>query len=143
MPDIYVVGFDGTEASERAADLAAGLATKSGAALHLVFVLEWSPYSFLTQEELAERHQRRTEELDRAAKIVDPVVTRYSGTGLAVTSEVRYGHGAEIISEIAKEKRATQIFVGRRGSRSLAERLLGGLTMTLVQISPVPVTVVP
>ena len=40
MSDIYIVGFDGTEASGRAADLAADLAKTSGATLHLVLVLE-------------------------------------------------------------------------------------------------------
>ena len=50
MADIYIVGFDGTDASERAADHAADLARASGAALHFVLVLEWSPYSFLSPE---------------------------------------------------------------------------------------------
>ncbi len=143
MADIYIVGFDGTDASERAADHAADLARASGAALHFVLVLEWSPYSFLSQEELAERHKRREEELGRAEKVLEPVVARYSATGISVTHEVRYGHAGEIIADIATKKQAKQIVVGRQGSRKLRDRLLGGLTMALVQVSPVPVTVVP
>lgn len=143
MSDIYIVGFDGTEASGRAADLAADLAKTSGATLHLVMVLEWSPYSFLSQEELAERHKRREEELGRAAKIVEPVAEKYKAAGITTTHEVRYGHAGEIIADIAKASGAKQIFVGRQGSRKLTDRLLGGLTMALVQIATVPVTVVP
>ena len=143
MSDIYLVGFDGTEASERAADMAADLAKKSGAALHLILVLEWSPYSFLTKQEIEERHQRREEELVRAARIVEPLAARYEGQGITTTSEVRYGHAGEIVSQIATQMNAKQIFIGRKGARSLTERLLGGLAITLVQISPVPVTVVP
>jgi nucleotide-binding universal stress UspA family protein len=143
MSDIYIVGFDGTDASHRAAALASGLAKTSRARVHLVHVLEWSPYSFLTQEELAERHKRREEELKRAAEIVEPVAKDLAAGGVQVTSEVRYGHAGELFCEIAEKLAARQIFIGRKGSRSLADRLLGGLAITLVQASPVPVTVVP
>jgi nucleotide-binding universal stress UspA family protein len=143
MPEVYIVGFDGTEASHRAAKLAAGLAKTSRARVHLVLVLEWSPYSFLTQEELAERHKRREAELKRAAEIVAPIAIELAEEGIEVTSEVRYGHAGELFCEIADALAASQIFIGRKGSRSLADRLLGGLAVTLVQASPVPVTVVP
>ena len=53
MTDIYIVGFDGTAQSERAIEYAASRAKKSGAQVHLVHVLEWSPFSFHTPEELA------------------------------------------------------------------------------------------
>ena len=66
MSDTYVVGFHSTEHSSRAVEYAANLAKKSGAQLHLVQVIEWSPYSFHTPEELAERHGRREQELSRA-----------------------------------------------------------------------------
>ena len=63
MPNIYLVAYDGSPTSRRTAEFAAERAKLANAHLHIVHVLEWSPYSFLTQEELAERHQRRTEEL--------------------------------------------------------------------------------
>lgn len=143
MPNIYIVGFDGTDASHRAAALASGLAKTSHARVHLVHVLEWSPYSFLTQEELAERHKRREAELKRAAEIVEPVAKELAAEGLQVTSEVRYGHAGELFCEIVEKLAASQIFIGRKGSQTLTERLLGGLAVTLVQVAPVPVTVVP
>ena len=61
-----LVGYDGTDAAQRAAEFAGQRAAAVGCAVHLVFVLEWSPYSFLSTKELEERHQRRTEELSRA-----------------------------------------------------------------------------
>ncbi len=143
MSDTYIVGFDGTDASQRAVALAASLAKSSGARVHLVHVLEWSPYSFLTQEELAERHKRREEELKRAESVVEPTVKDLAAKGIQVTSEVRYGHAGELFCEIAEKLGNSQIFIGRKGSRTLTERLLGGLAITLVQASPVPVTVVP
>lgn len=143
MSGTYLVGFDGTDASMRAAEMASKLAEASGARVHLVYVLEWSPYSFLTKEEVAERHKRREQELSRAAEIVEPVAKNLSQKGAQVTSEVRYGHAGELLCEIATSMDASQIFVGRRGSSSFANRLLGGLATTLVQAAPVAVTVVP
>ena len=62
MSKKFVVGYDGSEESRRAVDFAASQAKTSGAGLVVAHVLEWSPYSFLTPEELAERHKRREED---------------------------------------------------------------------------------
>ena len=56
----FIVGYDGSAASERALDFAIGRVKLQGGAVVLVHVLEWSPYSFLTPSELEERHKRRT-----------------------------------------------------------------------------------
>lgn len=143
MTDIYIVGFDGTDQSSRAVGYAAERAKKSGAELHLVHVLEWSPYSFHTPEELAERHGRREQELKRAQALVQPVVDEISKTGIKTTCEVRHGNAGDLLCKIAADKDAAQIIIGRTGDSALAQRLLGGLAMTLAQVSPVPVTIVP
>ena len=143
MTETILVGFDGNEPSQRAVEFAAARAEKSGAALHLVLVLEWSPYAFLTPEELDERHKRRNEELARAREVVDPVVQKLKARGIEADCETRYGHAAELLCEIAEKRGACQIVVGRTGGSSLAQRLLGGLVVSLVQVAPVPVTVVP
>ncbi len=143
MNDLYIVGFDGTAQSERAIEYAANRAKKSGASLHVIHVLEWSPYSFHTPEELAERHKRREQELDRASAQVDPMVNELKKSGLTVTSEIRHGNAADILCETAKGKKATQLIIGRTGDSALTLRLLGGLAITLAQVSPVPLTIVP
>ena len=143
MSETMLVGFDGTESSRRAVEFAAERAESSGATLHLVLVLEWSPYTFLTPEELEERHKRRTEELDRARTLVLPVAQALEKRGIKATCETRYGHAAELLCSIAEEKGACQIVIGRTGGSSLAQRLLGGVVVSLVQAAPVPVTVVP
>ncbi len=143
MSDIYIVGFDGTAQSERAVEYAASRAKLAGATVHLMHILEWSPYSFHTPEELAERHKRREEELDRANAEVAPMVKELGKSGVTVTSEVRHGNAADILCEAAKAKKANQIIIGRTGESTLTQRLLGGLAMTLAQVSPVPLTIVP
>ncbi len=143
MSETFVVGFDGTDSSRRAIDFAAARAKLAGANLHLVLVLEWSPYSFHTPEELAERHKRREEELERANAQVTPIVAELTAAGHSASCEVRHGHAGDLLCEIAKEKGAVQIIIGRTGSSAFTARLLGGLAITLAQASPVPVTIVP
>ena len=143
MPGTLIVGFDKTEASQRALAFAAAAAKATGATIHVVHVLEWSPYSFLTAQELEERHKRRTEELSRAAELVDPAIETLKAQDIPVTSDVRYGHAAELICEIAEQKPDAQIVIGRTGGFSVARRILGGMALALIQASPVPVTVVP
>ncbi len=143
MSDTLIVGFDGTPQARRAVEHAADLAKKSGATLHLVQVIEWSPYSFHTPEELAERHGRREKELERAKAMVQPVVDELTAAGASATCEVRHGNAADLLCQIATDKGASQIVIGRTGESSLAQRILGGLAITLVQVAPVPTTIVP
>jgi nucleotide-binding universal stress UspA family protein len=143
MSDIFIVGYDGTASAKRAVEHAAAYAKAGNGTVHLVHVLEWSPYSFLTPEELSERHKRREQELARAKAIVQPVVDDLKTKGVTASCEVRHGHAGELLCEIAKDRKARAIVIGRTGSTSIAARLMGSLALTLVQAAPVPVTVVP
>ena len=143
MTDTYIVGVDGTSQASRAVKYAADRAAKSGAKVHLVHVIEWSPYSFHTPEELAERRGRREQEIARAEALVKPIAEELSGSGVDASYEVQHGNAGDLLCSIATDKGDSQIIIGRTGDSGLAQRLLGGLAMTLVQVAPVPVTIVP
>ena len=144
MANVLVVGFDPSSAGERAVDFAVDLAKLSGASVTIVHVLEWSPYSFLTPEEIEERHARRKEELSRAKEsIIDPLVKKLSTTGINVETSIRYGHVAETLGAVAEEAGASQIIIGRTGGPGIASRLFGSVAGALAQSSPVPCTIVP
>ncbi len=144
MKDVYVAAYDGSPAGRRAVEFALVQAKLAEASLVIAHVLEWSPYSFLTPEEIADRHKRRAEELDRArSAIVGPLIEEVKHSAVPITSEIRYGHVADTILAIAKEKKAGQVFVGRTGHSGLAQRLFGSVAVTLAQISTVPCTIVP
>lgn len=143
MKELYLVGFDDTDASRRAVDFAAERAKAAGGSILLLYVLEWSPYSFLTNEEIAERHGRRKAELSRAEQIVTPAAEAVRAKGVDCETEVRHGNAAELVCELASERGAVQIFVGRTGDSPFKARLLGGLVLNLAQAAPVPLTVVP
>ena len=144
MSERYVVAHDGSEAGRRAVDFAARQAEGGGATLLVAHVLEWSPYSFLTKDEIAERHLRREEELERArGAIIEPVLRELAARGLSVESELRYGHVVETLVEIARDTAATQLFIGRTGQTGMVSRLFGSVAGSLAQVSPVPCTIVP
>lgn len=140
--ELYVVGYDGEH--KRAIEHAAEQAARSSAALHIVHVIEWSPYRFLTPQELEERHKRRTEESTRAEKeVIAPVLTELKGKNIAATGEIRYGNVVELLAEIAQKRHANAIIMGRSGGSSFGGRIFGSAAMGLAQVSPVPVTIVP
>ncbi len=144
MSVIYVVGVDGSEGSVRAVQYAVDQASKTNAAVKIIHILEWSPYTFLTNEELAERHKRRRDELERAkTAIVDLVVTKINEQGVSIEGEVRYGHVAEQLQQYCEETGAGHMYIGRHGGGAISTRIFGSVPGALVQISNIPVTVVP
>ena len=141
MSNVMIVGVDGTGHDERAADFAAGVARASGAKLLVVYVIEWSPYTFNTPEENETRHRRREEEIDTATtRVLNLLVERLGGD---VEGVVRHGHPAKILNKIARDQGASQIFVGRTGGSGISHVLFGSVAGNLVQTANVPVTVVP
>jgi nucleotide-binding universal stress UspA family protein len=140
----YVVACDGSTASGRAIKVAVEQAKLSGASLLLVHVLEWSPYSFLTPEELEERHKRRNEELKRAQEaLVDPVIKSLSDEGIEATAIIRYGHVTQTLADIAEKEGAAQMFIGRTGESTFSKLVFGSVAAAMAQIAPVPCTIVP
>ncbi len=144
MSKRFVVGYDGSEESKRAVQFAVSQAKSADAAIVIAHVLEWSPYSFLTPEELEERHKRRKEELSRAeTALMAPIKDSLSGSGVTVETEMRYGHVADTLAKIAKDVGAEQMFIGRTGESGLTARVFGSVAGSLAQVAPVPCTIVP
>lgn len=144
MSDVLLAGIDGSEGGRRAADFAAAQAMTGNARLVVAYVIEWSPYTFNTPEENEARHKRREEEIDRAeAEVLAPIVASLKRLGAEVEGVVRHGHAAQVLTDLAGEIGATHIFIGRRGLSKLKTLLFGSVAGTLIQISSVPVTVVP
>lgn len=144
MPAKLVVGLDGTGTGERALEHAKGLAKLiSDCELVLVYVIEWSPYSFQTQEENAERHKRREEEIATATtRIVKPAVEALTSAGFKAHGVVRHGNVADLLNAIAVDEGADQIIVARSSEGGFVQRFFGSSTANLVMHATVPVTVV-
>lgn len=146
MSTSILVGLDGSEAGEKALEYAKTQARLMAACkLILCYVIEWSPYSFQTPEENAERHKRREEEISIAqSRVIDPAIASARKDGFEAEGIVRHGHAADILEDAAVEAGAAMIVVGREsGGSGLRQRIFGSVTGNLVASSSVPVTVVP
>ena len=144
MSKVLMVGVDNSECSARALKYAAKRAEEAKLQLIIVHVIDWSPFTFSTPKENEERHNRREAELERANnEIVRPAVSEFRSQGIYARGVVRHGHPAETINAVAQEFGATNIIIGKTGSSRLKTQLFGSVANTLVQISELPVTVVP
>lgn len=142
--ETFVVGFDSDEDGRRVLDYAIDRAKRDGARLVILHVLEWSPYSFLTPEELEERHARRQTEISRAREVLmNPAVERAKEAGVEAESELQYGSPTRLLAKAAENHGAALVFVGRTGSDSIGSRLFGSVPLGLAQICSVPLVLVP
>ena len=140
----YLAGLDGSEASTRAASYAAEQAKHTGAALILAHAIEWSGFDVMGVEELADRHNIRDAEIEHAEQeILKPVLTLLSDQVGDVQSIIHHGHPAKTLLALINERKVDHVYVGRHGSTRLAIAIVGSTTNSIIQASPVPVTVVP
>jgi nucleotide-binding universal stress UspA family protein len=143
MSQVYLVGIDCSDCGNRALEYAAEAASNGGRVV-VAHVVEWSPYSFNTNEENAQRHKRREAELERAHReIVDPLVERLKERGIDAEGVIRHGHIARTLKALGDEFDANAIVVGLQGESGLLAQFFGSVPGALMQIAERPVTVVP
>jgi nucleotide-binding universal stress UspA family protein len=144
MTDKIVIGLDGTETGDHALAFAKKLASRiDKCELLVVYIIEWSPFTFQTAEENAQRHKRREEEIALAnARIIEPALTTLKDAGFTASGVVRHGDVAETLNKITVENGGSQIIVGRMSANGISKRLFGSSTQNLVMHADVPVTVV-
>ncbi|WP_339851158.1 universal stress protein [uncultured Nisaea sp.] len=139
-----IIGLDGHGSGERALQFGQNLASAgTDCELLVVYVIEWSPFSFQTAEENAQRHKRREEEIALAMeRVVAPAVDTLKKAGVNARGMVRHGNVADTLNAVASDEKADQIIVGRTSEGGIASRLFGSVTANLVMHADVPVTVV-
>lgn len=144
MSECFLLGIDSSDCSRRALSFACDRAKAADAELVVAYVIEWSPYTFNTPEENEQRHKRREEEIERAeSNVLNPAIEMIKSAGVDAKGIVRHGNVADVLTGLAAECDADQIIVGRIGDSGLKSILFGSVTSKLIQLSDVPVTVVP
>ena len=143
MSRTILVGLDDSNNSQRAIEFAKHC-LDDNTVIALVYVIEWSRFSFSTVEENAQRHKRREEELQRAHEmILKPAAEKLQADNIPVECYARHGHVAEVMNKLAVKLDAEMIVIGKRGNSALARKLFGTTTASLVQVAEKPVVVVP
>lgn len=144
MSTTLVVGLDGEGSGDRALAYSTRMAKLIGDAdILVVYIIEWSPFSFQTAEENAERHKRREEEIAMAMeRVVTPAVKRLTDDNVKAQGIVKHGDVADTLIAVAVEHTADQIIVSRSSEGGLTRRVFGSSTANLVMHSSLPVTVV-
>jgi nucleotide-binding universal stress UspA family protein len=135
-----LVGVDGSEASMKAAQLAAEIAIRFGARVTLAYVvprLLLPPDAYgLTVADVEQEHRVFGE------KLLAHALTRLGESGVQVDTVVLTGPPAEGLAESAQAIDVDLVVVGSRGRGAVARMLLGSVTDRLVHICPKPVLVV-
>lgn len=140
----FLVGIDGTECGDRALEVAREHAMAADVELLVCYVIAWSPFTFSTPQENAERHRRREEELEMArSRILEPRLAKLKEAGVQARSVARHGHPARTLVKLAEEHEASMLVIGRAGDTPVRTRFFGGTAAALVQTAPCPVLVVP
>ena len=144
MKKRVLLAVDGSPGGLQAIAHVTATAAPDNTEIILVYVIEWSPYSFNTPEENAQRHKRRESEIKRAREsVVSPAQQSLEADGFTVDTEVRHGPPAETLINVAKEQGVDEIVIGRRGQSGIKSLLFGSVAGSLIQTSDVPIVVVP
>src|SRR6266702_2316926 len=122
------VGFDGSQGSRRALEVAIDLARSAKAELFLVSI-----------EELDDE-QRSSEKFFQ--DIQDEAVRQITGAGLVVHREIRPGHAAQALPHYAMEVGADLLVIGHSGHSAIWGRPLGTTADKVVDHAPCSVLVV-
>lgn len=141
-----LVATDGSEAADRAVDYAAGLAKREGADLLIVNVVGGYGLPQKAMMQLTQSEQVWLKELleSLSAETLKKARERARTVGVdQIQLESRAGDVAQSVIDIAKEKAVNVIVVGKRGAGLVERLLLGSVSHKLVNLSPLPVIVVP
>ena len=144
--DRILVATDGSEEADRAIDYAARRAKDDSAELLIVNVVGGYGLPEKVWMAFTDDQSALLKELleSQSAQILAAARDRARKAGAStILLESRSGEVARTIIEIAQEKKANAIVVGKRGAGGVAGALLGSVAQKLVVLSPLPLTVVP
>lgn len=131
-----VVAVDGSDEATNAARHGVGFARRFDATVHAVHVLDRQTLRVVTGA--ADDRLRR-----RAETVLADAEALASAHGVAAETVLGEGVPARAVVDVAAEVDADLVVVGRRGSRGVADRLLGSVAEGVLAGSDVPVLVVP
>jgi len=132
-----LLAVDGSDPSSRAIPFAADVARCLGAEIVV----------FHAKEHVAGRGEAYDAESDAdASSLTDHAVRWLKDEGLPAWSETRscyFGHVPRELVRAARDERADMIVMGSRGQSDLGATVVGSVTGKVLQLSEIPVLIVP
>jgi nucleotide-binding universal stress UspA family protein len=131
-----LLAVDGSEAAQRATDVAIDLARLSHGEIVVFHVLERAANLYGAFE---------LETAEEAAAITEPVVRRCKDEGVSARSEMAVAMHGRVAHEVmaqAAEEHSDVIVLGSRGLTDLSGLLVGSVAHRVLHLSSVPVLVV-
>jgi nucleotide-binding universal stress UspA family protein len=141
-----VVATDGSAGANRAIDYAARRAKDDGAELLIVNVMGGYGLPDKVFRAFTRNQNAWLNEIlaSQSAEILRAARERAQKAGVGtILLESQRGNVAQTIIDIAREKKAGAIVVGKRGAGRVARTVLGSVSQKLVILSPLPLTVIP
>jgi nucleotide-binding universal stress UspA family protein len=139
-----LIGVDRSDHSRRAVEFAVARALERKDSVVLTHVIPWSPFSFNTPSENEHRHAQKEAEITAAStQVIDPLASIVREAGVPLEVIVRHGDPVDMLIEIAEDRGSDHIVLGRTGDSRVRQAIFGSLPAQMVQVAPVPVTVVP
>lgn len=121
-----LLGYDGSEGSEKAADLALSLAQKYGATVVVCHAFGQTPVTLESSE---------------VKGLVEPVAERMREAGVDAEISIPDELPAEGILRAAEEGHADLIVMGSRGRGTFADLLLGSTADRVLRFAKIPVVI--
>ncbi|ESS07681.1 MAG: universal stress protein UspA related nucleotide-binding protein [uncultured archaeon A07HB70] len=138
-----LVAVDGSEQSDNALAHAERLAEATDGSLTPVHAVDPGVHEVADVDPIAGDRlvvEDEGEAEDRARRILEEAAA--SVESVPVTVELLHGDPREVVPDFAASEGYDGIVVGHRGLSERGERVLGSVAKSLVEHSPVPVTVV-
>jgi len=134
-PRTVLVATDGSAAAGLALESGIALARATGAALHLLHVVETASLGFDVRSAVA------SEEFDqRADEILTEAVARAEDAGVdVVTRSTAHGRAYREIRSYLTDNEVDLVSLGVHGETDFSRSVLGGVATKIVRSSPVPV----
>lgn len=132
-----LVGYDGSEAGNKAFDSALALAKNHNAELYVLTISRPPEIGDDVETEAVIENSR-----EYHRKLLAPLQRRTEQAGVKGHFQVAVGHPAEQIIMTADKHQVDLIVVGDRGRSKFARLLLGSVSKTVVQYADRPVLVV-
>ncbi len=144
-----LVAVDGSEESNRALAYATTIANATDGSITLIHAMEPAVYDTGGEEPVSDSDRRDRliiDSFDTAEKqgqaVLEGAIEFAAERGHTVSSELRYGQPARVITDFAEEGAFDTLYVGHRGRSDRAIEFLGSVARDIVEHATLPVTVV-